>query len=90
MEGVHITYADGSQYIGDWVNGKGTGHGIIAFSSGSRYDGHFENGIITGNGVYTWPDGNRYQSRCSQISGDHILHYRIIHLRAVDRVSERS
>jgi hypothetical protein len=32
-------YAGGNKYIGDWIDGYKTGHGVFIWSDGSQYQG---------------------------------------------------
>lgn len=53
--------ADGSQYEGEFRNGKYHGSGILKRSNGSSYDGTWKDGVKHGQGVYSFANGNRYQ-----------------------------
>ena len=51
----------GSQYKGDWVNGKYQGKGILVEANGDRYEGEFVGGKLQGKGVYVRQNGDRYE-----------------------------
>ncbi len=56
---VVCNYADGSEYQGEWQDGKRHGKGILISPEGDRYEGQFENNFAHGEGIYTWGDGVR-------------------------------
>jgi len=56
-----ITYADGTRYEGDFVNGKPQGKGTMTLPDGSRYEGDFVNDNLHGRGILTAPDGRKYE-----------------------------
>ena len=47
-----INYDDGSQYIGDIVNGKRHGQGTYIWADGRKYIGGFENNRATGGWLF--------------------------------------
>jgi hypothetical protein len=47
-----ITYADGSNYIGDVLDGKRHGQGTYTWPDGRKYVGAFENNRATGGWLY--------------------------------------
>jgi len=51
------------RYVGEYVNGKPHGKGIIYYSSDDKrksYEGEWSYGNISGNGVMIWKDGTKY------------------------------
>ena len=56
---VVCNYVDGSEYQGEWQDGKRHGKGILISPEGDRYEGQFENNFAHGEGIYTWGDGVR-------------------------------
>ncbi len=54
------SYADGSKYVGDIVNGKMHGQGTYIWPSGAKYTGEWKNGKMNGQGTYIWPNGDKY------------------------------
>ena len=55
-----FTYADGSFYQGDFMNGKRHGKGTYTHFDGSIYSGDFKNGKYNGRGTYEYATGERY------------------------------
>lgn len=62
----NLHFADGSTYIGEWLNGQPHGKGKWTNSDGSYYDGHWNEGKKCGWGVFVnsdcrvtgnWEDG---------------------------------
>jgi hypothetical protein len=49
------------EYIGEFLNGKENGKGILHSAPGFRYEGDFKNGEKTGRGIYNLPDGEKYE-----------------------------
>lgn len=52
-----VTHADGSVYVGSFVNGKANGKGKITFPGGASYEGEFKQGLPDGKGVCTYSSG---------------------------------
>ena len=59
--GQIITYPDGSQYIGQVINGKPTGNGRIQWANGDAYEGQWRNEQPHGSGSKTFFDGSVYK-----------------------------
>ena len=57
---VICNYDDGSEYQGEWQDGKR--HGIGTYISPNRtiYEGEWVNGSLSGQGTCTWSDGAKY------------------------------
>ena len=53
-----MMYADGSQYVGQWQNGRPNGQGVYTMPDGSEYVGEFKNGFPDGKGRLTAADGS--------------------------------
>jgi MORN repeat len=52
-----MTFNDGTEYKGSWVNGKYDGHGRMDLYTGASYDGEWRAGKRHGNGIMTYEDG---------------------------------
>ena len=50
-------YDDGSEYTGEYFEGKRSGTGSYVFSNEDSYIGEWENDLMSGNGEYTFSDG---------------------------------
>ena len=55
-----FNFSDGTQYKGEWKNGKENGKGIINMPNGGSYKGGFKDGIFYGDGVLNFPDGRKW------------------------------
>jgi len=55
------TWPDGSNYTGDFVNGKFHGQGAYAWADGKKYVGEFKNDKRSGRGTFSWPNGATYR-----------------------------
>ncbi len=55
-----MSYSNGDEYTGEWVDGLPEGRGIKQYSNGDVYDGMWAGGKRNGHGVYTWSDGRKY------------------------------
>ena len=58
---VICNYADGSEYQGEWQDGKRLGIGTYISPTGTRYEGEWENDGASGQGVCVYADGRRYE-----------------------------
>ncbi len=54
-------WADGSNYAGNFLNGKFHGQGTYSWADGKKYTGGFKNDTRNGLGTYTWPNGASYK-----------------------------
>ena len=54
------TYANGSQYIGGWEDGKAQGQGTLTYPNGDQYIGEFKRGKRHGQGIHAWAVGGKY------------------------------
>ncbi len=54
------TYADGSNYIGEFKDGLRHGQGTYTFASGQKYVGEWKDGKRNGKGTNTFPNGEKY------------------------------
>jgi hypothetical protein len=59
MDKQELNLPDG-RYVGQVVNGKAEGKGILYFSTG-KYEGDFKNNVYEGKGIMHWNSGNRYE-----------------------------
>jgi len=57
---VICNYADGSEYQGEWQDGKRHGIGTYISPTGTRYEGEWENDGASGHGVCHYADGMKY------------------------------
>ena len=48
---------DGSEYVGEWVDGKHEGQGTQNWGDGIVYCGQWKNGMMHGRGKYTMACG---------------------------------
>ena len=58
---VICNYADGSEYQGEWQDGKRLGIGTYISPTGTRYEGEWENDGASGQGVCVYADGRIYE-----------------------------
>ncbi len=54
-------WPDGSNYAGNFLNGKFHGQGTYSWADGKKYTGGFKNDKRDGLGTYTWPNGASYK-----------------------------
>ncbi len=54
-------WPDGSNYAGDFLNGKFHGQGTYSWADGKKYSGGFKNDKRNGLGTYSWPNGASYK-----------------------------
>ena len=55
-----FSWASGSFYRGDWVNGLQDGFGNYEYDNGDAYSGDFKKGKKEGKGTYIWKNGDKY------------------------------
>ena len=60
---VICNYADGSEYQGEWQDGKRHGIGTYISPTGTRYEGEWENDGASGHGVCHYADGMKYDGQ---------------------------
>lgn len=53
-------YADGSRFIGEFLNGEPNGKGVCYYANGDRYDGMWKNHAPNGEGVMYFSSGLVY------------------------------
>lgn len=46
--------------MGDWVNGKKTGEGVMTWPDGAKYLGQFKDDLQNGRAIYYFPNGIKY------------------------------
>lgn len=51
------SYADGSEYEGNFLNSKRHGKGVLTLSDGTKYDSEWMNDLRHGHGREVWPNG---------------------------------
>jgi hypothetical protein len=51
---------NGSEYTGQWKDGKQNGEGTVKHKNGSEYTGQWKDGKINGQGTVKYKDGNVY------------------------------
>lgn len=56
-------YADGTHYVGTFVNGKPTGKGMVRFPGGNRYEGEWQQHAPHGRGTMYYVDGRVLQAQ---------------------------
>ncbi len=54
-------YPDGSKYVGDFLEGKFHGKGVLYLSKGDKYVGHWRENMKEGLGRYTFSTGQTYK-----------------------------
>ena len=62
----HMTYADGSRYVGDWVYDLRHGTGTMTQANGDSYTGEWVEDVRHGYGTYTYGDGRLYQGEWTE------------------------
>jgi len=60
---VICNYADGSEYQGEWQDGKRHGIGTYISPTGTKYEGEWENDEASGHGVCHYADGMKYDGQ---------------------------
>lgn len=55
-----LLYADGSKYVGEFMNGEPKGKGICYYANGDKYEGHWQNHAPHGEGVMYFKSGLVY------------------------------
>jgi len=60
---VICNYADGSEYQGEWQDGKRHGTGTYISPTRTRYEGEWENDEASGHGVCHYADGMKYDGQ---------------------------
>ena len=58
-----LTFANGTKYAGEFVNGFFQGVGVLTFPDGGRYEGQFELGKYQGLGVFNNREGMKFEVR---------------------------
>merc|ERR1712176_1400698 len=51
-----VTWENGGQYCGEWVDGKANGHGVMQYQNGDRYEGGWKDGCRFGQGTHHFKD----------------------------------
>jgi TPR repeat protein len=63
---ARLTWPDGSEYDGEWLQGRPHGFGIATEADGARYAGDWHHGDRHGEGELTLSDGSRYEGAFAQ------------------------
>lgn len=61
-----LTYPDGTEYVGQWKDGKEHGQGIVRWrvdGDTAWYSGEWVDGKWHGNGIFSYPDGTKYEGK---------------------------
>ncbi|KAK2152378.1 hypothetical protein LSH36_330g05036 [Paralvinella palmiformis] len=53
----------GSNYDGDWKNGRMEGIGKYSFPTETRYEGEMKDGMFHGEGTLYFPNGSKYDAK---------------------------
>jgi hypothetical protein len=53
-------WGNGVRYIGEFLNGRKTGFGILAYPNNRKYTGRFKDNAYQGEGTYIDADGSKY------------------------------
>ncbi len=56
---TEIKYNNGDRFVGQIINNKREGKGILYLNDGDRYEGDWKNGKREGKGIYYYNDGDR-------------------------------
>ena len=74
---AELVLLNGTQYIGELLNGKFNGHCKILYSNGDEYNGNVLENLKSGKGTYTWKDGAFYVGDWSddKMNGEGIYYY---------------
>ena len=49
------------KYVGELINDKREGKGIMYYTDGDRYEGEWKNDLFEGKGIYYYKSGSRYE-----------------------------
>jgi len=60
MEMVFSIMLMEKKYVGNWINDKINGPGVVTWPNGDRYEGNFIDGDMNGNGIFYYADGKKY------------------------------
>lgn len=55
-EGYYF-FENGTEFVGEFRDGKMYGHGTLRYANGDVFEGMFENNLIHGHGTMRWADG---------------------------------
>lgn len=56
-----VNYDSSAKYVGQIVNGKRHGRGVLMYANGNRYEGNFAYGEFCHRGVFFYANGDRYE-----------------------------
>ena len=51
------SWKNGSEYTGDWVDGRRSGNGEFEWNNGGKYEGQYLNNLQHGKGKHSYPNG---------------------------------
>jgi len=57
--GVLYLLENGTNYVGEWKDGKKHGQGTFTWSDEGKYEGKWKDGKFHGQGTFTFSDGNK-------------------------------
>ena len=61
LGGQFMNENNGDKYIGQYINTKKEGRGVLYLKNGDIYNGDFKNDKKEGKGIFYYNDGNRYE-----------------------------
>ena len=59
-ENVTLKFNNGDKYIGEYLNNKKEGYGILFYNNGNKYKGEFKNDLKNGHGIFNYKNGEKY------------------------------
>ena len=65
-----VTWENGGQYNGEWVDGKANGYGLMNYGNGDRYEGGWKDGCRFGQGTHHFKDGGVYEGQWCNAAPD--------------------
>lgn len=73
-------FADGSHYVGEWIEGKRHGYGVYTDKNGDIYTGTFVGNKPHGKGIFNYHNGNRFEGSWKTGVRDGRGKYTYVHL----------
>jgi|GEM_PF-4601845 len=75
-DSIVYTYANGGRYVGEWLDGRPNGHGLMIYPNGQRFEGEWRDGEANGHGIGTYSTG-RYDGefRNNRFNGHGVYSY---------------
>ena len=65
-----LTFLNGTEYVGEFKNGKENGKGTKKLSDGNIYVGEYKNGMRHGMGINTIPEKNSFTKAAGEWKND--------------------